>query len=72
MSALLVLRRSPMALAGALIVLFWVVVAALAPVIAPFDPNATMSPSQHHKIDGYISDTEPSFPAAHQQFPSIL
>ena len=44
MSALLVLRRSPMALAGALIVLFWVVVAALAPVIAPFDPNATMSP----------------------------
>ena len=40
------LRRSPLALLGALMVLFWAAVAILAPMIAPFDPNATMTPFQ--------------------------
>jgi ABC-type dipeptide/oligopeptide/nickel transport system permease subunit len=38
------LIRSPIALLGAVVVLFWIVVAVFAPVLAPFDPNATISP----------------------------
>ncbi len=35
------LRESPVGMIGAFLVLFWVVVAILAPVISPYDPNAT-------------------------------
>ena len=34
------LRESPVGMIGAFLVLFWVVVAALAPWLAPYDPNA--------------------------------
>jgi peptide/nickel transport system permease protein len=42
LSSLLLLRESYVGLAGFLIVLFWVIVAILAPWIAPYDPNATI------------------------------
>ncbi|MFQ5617987.1 MAG: ABC transporter permease [Rhodospirillales bacterium] len=38
------LRESPVGMIGASIVLFWVLVAVLAPLIAPFEPNATLYP----------------------------
>nr|HIA88939.1 ABC transporter permease [Gammaproteobacteria bacterium] len=38
------LRESPVGLIGAAIVLFWVVLAAFAPLIAPYDPLAIMTP----------------------------
>jgi peptide/nickel transport system permease protein len=38
------LRESRVAVTGAGIIAFWATVAALAPVIAPFDPNATLQP----------------------------
>lgn len=38
------LRESPIAIAGIAIILFWVAVAAFAPLLAPFDPNATLQP----------------------------
>ena len=38
------LRESPVGMIGAGIVLFWVLVAVLAPLIAPFEPNATYHP----------------------------
>lgn len=38
------LRESPIAIAGIAIILFWVLVAAFAPLLAPFDPNATLQP----------------------------
>ena len=38
------LRASPVGMIGAGIVLFWVLVAVLAPLIAPFEPNATYHP----------------------------
>ena len=38
------LRESPVGMAGALLVLFWALVALFAPIIAPFDPNATILP----------------------------
>jgi len=34
------LRESPVGMVGAFLVLFWIVVAILAPVISPFDPNS--------------------------------
>jgi peptide/nickel transport system permease protein len=40
------LRESWVGMIGAGLVLFWVVVAILAPVLAPFDPNATIMPFQ--------------------------
>src|SRR5262249_10481251 len=36
---LLLLRESPIGLGGAFVVLFWLVVATLAPVLSPYDPN---------------------------------
>ena len=39
-----ILRESPVGMIGAGIVLFWVLVAVLAPLIAPFEPNATYHP----------------------------
>ena len=39
-----ILRESPVGMIGAGIVLFWVLVAVLAPLIAPFEPNATYYP----------------------------
>jgi peptide/nickel transport system permease protein len=36
----LLLLESPIAIAGAGLVLFWIVIAFLAPVVAPYDPNA--------------------------------
>ncbi len=38
------LRESPLALTGVGIILFWVLVAILAPLIAPFEPNAQLQP----------------------------
>jgi peptide/nickel transport system permease protein len=38
------LRESPVGMIGATIVLFWVAMALLAPVLAPFDPLATLQP----------------------------
>ncbi|WP_341702858.1 ABC transporter permease [Ferrovibrio sp.] len=38
------LRESPVAMIGVGIILFWIVVALLAPLLAPFDPNATLQP----------------------------
>ncbi len=40
------LRESPVGMIGAGIVLAWVVAAILAPMLAPFDPNATIMPFQ--------------------------
>ena len=40
------LRESPVGMIGAGIVLAWVVAAILAPMLAPFDPNATIKPYQ--------------------------
>jgi peptide/nickel transport system permease protein len=40
------LRESWVGMIGTALVFFWVVVAVLAPVIAPFDPNATLMPFQ--------------------------
>ena len=37
---ILLLRESPIAMVGAGLVLFWILVAVLAPVIAPYNPNA--------------------------------
>lgn len=39
-----VLTESPIGLVGAAIVAFWVLVAIFAPLLAPFDPNATLQP----------------------------
>jgi peptide/nickel transport system permease protein len=38
------LRESPVGMIGAGIVAFWVLVASFAPLIAPFDPNASIQP----------------------------
>lgn len=38
------LRESPVAMIGAALVAFWVLVALFAPLIAPFDPNASIQP----------------------------
>jgi ABC-type dipeptide/oligopeptide/nickel transport system permease subunit len=38
------LRESWVGMVGAFLVLFWVVVALLAPLLAPFDPNASIQP----------------------------
>lgn len=38
------LRESPVGILGVGIIAFWLAMAALAPVIAPFDPNATLQP----------------------------
>lgn len=43
-SGLLRLRESPVAVAGAVLVVFWFVVAFAAPLLAPFPPNATLVP----------------------------
>jgi peptide/nickel transport system permease protein len=37
---LLLLRESPVAMVGAGLVLFWILIALLAPVVAPYEPNA--------------------------------
>jgi len=42
--SVLLLRESPVGMVGAGICLFWVIVAIFAPLIAPFDPLATMQP----------------------------
>jgi len=52
---LLLLRESPIGMIGAFLVLFWIVVAILAPVLAPYDPNAN---------DYEMSATTPATPAA--------
>lgn len=44
LQAVTVLRESPVGLMGAAIVMFWVLVALFAPLIAPFDPNASIQP----------------------------
>src|SRR5262249_26186039 len=36
---LLLLRESPIGMIGAFLVLFWIVVAILAPLLSPYDPN---------------------------------
>ena len=38
------LRESPVGVVGALLVGFWVFVAVFAPLISPYEPNATMVP----------------------------
>lgn len=44
LGALALLRESPVAMIGAALVVFWVVVAVFAPWLAPFEPNATLQP----------------------------
>jgi len=44
LKAAALLRESPTASIGTAIVAFWVLVALFAPLIAPFDPNASMQP----------------------------
>ena len=44
LSSLALIRESWVGMVGALIVLFWVVVAIFAPMLAPFDPLATLQP----------------------------
>jgi peptide/nickel transport system permease protein len=44
LSAVALLRESLVGMIGAAIILFWVLVAVFAPLLAPFDPNATISP----------------------------
>jgi peptide/nickel transport system permease protein len=44
LKAFLLLRESPVGMIGAGLVLFWFVLAILAPVLAPFEPNATIQP----------------------------
>lgn len=44
--SLALLRESGVAMVGACIVGFWVLVAVFAPLLAPFDPNATLVPMQ--------------------------
>lgn len=43
-SSFALLRESTVGLVGAFLIAFWIVVALLAPVIAPFEPNATLQP----------------------------
>ena len=43
-SAIGLLRESPAGLVGALLVTFWVLVAIFAPLISPYEPNATLVP----------------------------
>ena len=38
------MRESPVGMVGMFLVLFWVVMAIFAPLIAPYDPNATLQP----------------------------
>ena len=40
------LRESWVGMIGTALVLFWIMVALLAPLLAPFDPNATIIPFQ--------------------------
>ena len=42
--AIALLRESPVGLIGAAIIAFWTIVALFAPLLAPYDPNATISP----------------------------
>ena len=42
--AMALLRESPVGIVGALIVVFFVLLAIFAPLVAPFDPNATILP----------------------------
>jgi len=44
--ALALMRESPVGMIGLLIILFWVVMAALAPFLPLYDPNAIMAPFQ--------------------------
>ena len=41
------LRESPVGLAGAVLIVFWALVAIFADILAPFDPNATIMPMQY-------------------------
>ena len=42
--AIFLLRESPVGMVGAGICVFWVLVAIFAPLLAPYDPLATMQP----------------------------
>lgn len=42
--AIALLRESPVALVGVGLIVFWIIIAILAPLLAPFDPNATLQP----------------------------
>lgn len=44
LSSFALLRESPVAMIGTVIIVFWVVVALFAPFLAPFPPNATLQP----------------------------
>ena len=44
LSAVGLLRESPVGIVGAVIIAFWVLVAVFAPWLAPYDPNATITP----------------------------
>jgi len=44
LKAIALLRESPVGMIGAGIIAFWAAVAILAPLIAPFDPNASLQP----------------------------
>jgi peptide/nickel transport system permease protein len=42
--SLTLLRESPVGMIGAAIITFWVLIAVFAPLLAPYDPNATITP----------------------------
>lgn len=53
----LALRQSPILAVGSALVAFWVLVALLAPVVAPFPPNTTFVPMQRPLSPALIPET---------------
>lgn len=56
------LRRSPVFLTGATIIVVFVVVALLSPWLAPHDPSATLLLDQVSKAQNKIPDPQPGYP----------
>ena len=59
MRAVALLRESPVGVIGAAIVTFWVLVALFAPLLAPFDPNASLQPMAKPLTEFLSGDGKP-------------